>query len=418
MINEVTYIGAKVAGRKVLVSKASIRADLLFNDEDGTECFTNQVLTFMSKTSPKFSRKITPLTPHMPEVAAAIGVEYSMYDGDHEPTPSPSNQSMANADREEEDSSRQVMDDRSDFPNDYTPTDEVQTSREDEGIQDLYGLNKEVLRLKKENAKQAYDILKLKAKIKKLVKMVKPVVTHHRAFLKSQAFLSRKKKLEKKQKKKSSSFKQGRKISESKSSLNEDNEENEVKEENDINWDANDDQAADLMDVEDTTPAKTSKIARNEKQSDETEQVDLGSENLHKGIRSEDTVMIEEIHDTKVDEVNLSTAGLIIQVMEDEAVNISRPRRGVGITIPCNVPEQESCESPTPSVLDPKDKELARRIQVKWEEEEERKRLAGLESLQAELEANEMNVAEIQRAKRENLIEEQKAKFLVETIAA
>ncbi|GKG11890.1 hypothetical protein Tco_0346127, partial [Tanacetum coccineum] len=49
-----------------------------------------------------------------------------------------------------------------------------------------------------------------------------------------------------------------------------------------------------------------------------------------------------------------------------------------------------------------------------WEEEEERKRLAGLERLQAELEDNEMIAAEVQRTERENFTEEQKAKFLVE----
>ncbi|GKB65828.1 ribonuclease H-like domain-containing protein, partial [Tanacetum coccineum] len=36
MINEVAHIAAKVAGKKILVSEASVRTDLLFNDEDGT----------------------------------------------------------------------------------------------------------------------------------------------------------------------------------------------------------------------------------------------------------------------------------------------------------------------------------------------------------------------------------------------
>ncbi|GJT57046.1 hypothetical protein Tco_0992100 [Tanacetum coccineum] len=57
-------------------------------------------------------------------------------------------------------------------------------------------------------------------------------------------------------------------------------------------------------------------------------------------------------------------------------------------------------------------------VAAEWEEEEERKRLAGLERLQDELEDNEMIAAEVQRIERENFTEEQKAKFLVETIAA
>ncbi|GJT62839.1 hypothetical protein Tco_1006372 [Tanacetum coccineum] len=94
-----------------------------------------------------------------------------------------------------------------------------------------------------------------------------------------------------------------------------------------------------------------------------------------------------------------------------------RPRRGAGITISGNIPEQERPESPT-LILDPKDKgkgimkeepkkkkltlqqlraaetandeEVARKVAAEWEEEEERKRLAGLERLQAELEDYEM----------------------------
>ncbi|GKD87293.1 putative ribonuclease H-like domain-containing protein [Tanacetum coccineum] len=44
MINEVAYIEAKVAGKKILVSEASIHTNLMFNDEDGTNCFDNQVI--------------------------------------------------------------------------------------------------------------------------------------------------------------------------------------------------------------------------------------------------------------------------------------------------------------------------------------------------------------------------------------
>ncbi|GJS07687.1 hypothetical protein Tco_0364483 [Tanacetum coccineum] len=35
MINKVAHIAAKVAGKKILVSEASVRTDLMFNDEDG-----------------------------------------------------------------------------------------------------------------------------------------------------------------------------------------------------------------------------------------------------------------------------------------------------------------------------------------------------------------------------------------------
>ncbi|GJR50049.1 hypothetical protein Tco_1400570 [Tanacetum coccineum] len=100
-------------------------------------------------------------------------------------------------------------------------------------------------------------------------------------------------------------------------------------------------------------------------------------------------------------------------------------RKSMRITIPGNISEQERPELPTLN-LDPKDKaaetandeEVARKVAVEWKEEEERKRLAGLERLQAELEDYEMIVAEVQRTEKENFTEEQKAKFLVKTIAA
>ncbi|GKA20993.1 hypothetical protein Tco_0700982 [Tanacetum coccineum] len=70
-------------------------------------------------------------------------------------------------------------------PNDYTPTDASQTSGGDEGLLDLYALNREVRRLKKQTLSQAKQIHKLKAKLKKLSKFVQPVVKHHAFWVES-----------------------------------------------------------------------------------------------------------------------------------------------------------------------------------------------------------------------------------------
>ncbi|GKA90484.1 hypothetical protein Tco_0812354 [Tanacetum coccineum] len=94
-------------------------------------------------------------------------------------------------------------------PNDYTPTDASQTSGGDEGLLDLYALNREVRRLKKQTLSQAKQIHKLKAKLKKLSKFVQPVVKHHAFWVESQNLKKRRKK-QKKQKKKVSSVKLGR----------------------------------------------------------------------------------------------------------------------------------------------------------------------------------------------------------------
>ncbi|GJY25486.1 hypothetical protein Tco_0400212 [Tanacetum coccineum] len=48
-----------------------------------------------------------------------------------------------------------------------------------EGLLDIYALNREVKRLKKQTLSQAKQILKLKAKLKKLSKFVQPVVQYH-----------------------------------------------------------------------------------------------------------------------------------------------------------------------------------------------------------------------------------------------
>ncbi|GKG13491.1 hypothetical protein Tco_0350451 [Tanacetum coccineum] len=54
----------------------------------------------------------------------------------------------------------------------FTPTDASQTSGGDEGLLDIYALNREVKRLKRQTLSQAKQILKLKAKLKKLSKLV------------------------------------------------------------------------------------------------------------------------------------------------------------------------------------------------------------------------------------------------------
>ncbi|GJV79884.1 hypothetical protein Tco_1515754 [Tanacetum coccineum] len=395
----------------------------------------------MRKCSPKFSGKLTPLTPPMLEVATAVRAEHSLHTEELDINPSSHHSDDSSAGTKAENPSP-VASERSASPNDYTPTDEVQTSGGDEGHLDLYGLTREVLKLKKQTAKQAAQILRLKTKVKILVKKVKPVVAEYSSFVKLKASLSKKKKLKKAHKKKSSSFKQGRKkVSDGSTGLNE----------NDVN--SGDSQ---MMDVDDTISAEVH---------EGTAEVNEGTAEVHEGTAqvNEGTA---EVHESTTG-ANLSTEPSMKEV-EDEAgpstfqdesdefiqddtliadilVNITRPRRGAGITIPGNIPEQERPESPT-LILDPKDKgkgimkeepkkkkltlqqlraaetandeEVARKVAAEWEEEEERKRLAGLERLQAELEDNEMIAAEVQRTERENFTEEQKAKFLVETIAA
>ncbi|GKE10176.1 hypothetical protein Tco_1413727 [Tanacetum coccineum] len=412
MINEVAHIEAKVAGKKILVSEASVRTDLMFNDEDGTNCFDNQLRAAHSLHTEELD--ITTSSHHSDDSSAGKKAE----------SPSP------------------VASERPASPNDYTPTDEVQTSGGDEGNLDLYGLTREVLRLKKQNAKQAAQILRLKTKIKILVKKVKPVIAEYSSFVKIKATLSKKKKLKKAHKKKSSSFKQGRKkVSDGSTGLNE------------VDVNSGDSQ---MMDVDDNISAEvhegTAEVHEGTAQVNEgTAEVNEGTAEVNEstaGANLSTEPSMKEVEDEAGPSTFQDESDEFIQddtLIADILVNITRPRRGAGITIPGNIPEQERPESPT-LILDPKDKgkgimkeepkkkkltlqqlraaetandeEVARKVAAEWEEEEERKRLAGLERLQAELEDNEMIAAEVQRTERENFTEEQKAKFLVETIAA
>ncbi|GKB48046.1 hypothetical protein Tco_0898799 [Tanacetum coccineum] len=166
-------------------------------------------------------------------------------------------------------------------PNDYTPTDASQTSGGDEGLLDLYALNREVRRLKKQTLSQAKLIRKLKAKLKNLSKVVAPVVKHHAFWVESQ-HLKKQKRRRKKQKKKVSSVKLGR-----------NKEEGTLSEEHYVQ----DDYTADpfFEDIVDKDAAVTPDIERKsdetealERKSDETEEINV-EEKEASNVKSGDT---------------------------------------------------------------------------------------------------------------------------------
>ncbi|GJS81106.1 hypothetical protein Tco_0747647 [Tanacetum coccineum] len=497
MINEVTHIEAKVAGKKILVLEALVRTDLMFNDEDGTNCFDNQVIwdtlqdigyegsltllsfskplfspqwkylvhtllhcvsskssswdqfgtniasalvglatnqkfnfsklifdgmlrnlkdskpflmyprfiqlflnkqlegitkpqnflptvvlpskvfTFMSKCSPKFSRKLTPLTPHMLEVATAVRDAHSLHTEELDINTSSQHSDDSSA-GEKAVSPSPVASESLDSPNDYTPTDEVQTSGGDEGNLDLYGLTREA-------NESTFEDLEGTAQANE------------------------------------GTFEDFEGTAQANEGTSEDFE--GTAQANEGTAEVN----------ESTVGANLSTAEVNES----TVGANLSTKPSMKEV--EDEAGPSTFQDESDEFIQDDT--LITNLL----VNISKNRRGARITIPGNIPEQERPKSPT-LILDPKDKgkgimkeepkkkkltlqqlraaetandeEFARKLAAEWEEEEERKRLAGLERIQAELEDNEMIAAEVQRTERENFTKEQKAKFLVETIAA
>ncbi|GJT84596.1 putative ribonuclease H-like domain-containing protein [Tanacetum coccineum] len=202
----------------VVTIEETIRADLLFDDTDGVDCFPKQViwdslrdigyegnlaqLTFSKPlfspqwkylvhvllhclspkstsweqfgtniasalNSPKFSGRITPLTPPMLEVITALAAEEAHSESTHsraESSPRDAQgtptQSAAQASILQGTAEAQGAADIPQSPNDYTPTDESQTSGGDEGLLDLYALNRE--KLKKRGKKQKKKVSSVK----------------------------------------------------------------------------------------------------------------------------------------------------------------------------------------------------------------------------------------------------------------
>ncbi|GKB72266.1 hypothetical protein Tco_0933678, partial [Tanacetum coccineum] len=284
-------------------------------------------------------------------------------------------------------------------PNDYTPTDASQTSGGDEGLLDLYALNREVKRLKRQTLSQAKQIIKLKAKLKKMSKMVKPVVKHHTFWVASQEQKKRRKKLKKK---KVSLVKLGRNKDEG--ALSEEHHGQEDFTAEPFFDDFIDKDAADL-----------------ERKSDETEEINI-EEKEASNVKSGDTeeLDLETTQSTArqstitprtlnfEDEAGPSSPLRPTQVMEpkeqlkvDEVLAaISRPR---GLSIPGPIqtqPQQPSQGTDSKDkgkgilVEEPKkkkltlqqiraletinDEEVARKIQAEWDAEEERKRFEEL----------------------------------------
>ncbi|GJV52503.1 putative ribonuclease H-like domain-containing protein [Tanacetum coccineum] len=478
-INEVPHIRAMVAGKRILISEETIRADLLFDDADGVDCFPKQVIwdslrdigyeghitngtpflmyprfiqlflnkqlegvtrpqsflpsvtlpskvfTFMRKNSPKFSGRITPLTSPMLEVITALAAEEAHSTSPHSraassprdaqgtPAQSAAQASIPQGTADSQGTAEvqgtadsqgtaeaQGAADIPQSPNDYTPTDESQTSGGDEGLLDLYALNREVRRLKKQTISQAKQIHKLKAKLKKLSKGVQPVVKHHAFWVESQN-LKKQRKRRKKQRKKVSSVKLGRNKDES--NLSEENN-----------------------DQDDHTAFVTPDLERKndeteERKSNETEEVIIEEKDTS-DVKSGDTeeLDLEKIQSTARqstvtprtlnfdDETGPSSPIRPTQEEEseeqfkdDEFLADLNRTRGLSIPGPMQSQPQQPIQATDPKekgkgilVEEPKkkkltlqqiraletahDEEIARKAQEEWNAEEERKRLEDL----------------------------------------
>ncbi|GJR68201.1 hypothetical protein Tco_0014266 [Tanacetum coccineum] len=432
IINNVRYITAKVAGKPVSISEASIRSDLFFDNADGSILYQ---------------------------------IEGS--GGNH---------------------GGQSSSDRSLSGNEGGMT-----------LQSVYDL---CISLCTQVTDQAKEIKHLKAQIKKLKKKAKPVITHHKAWMKSVSMKQRlagKKSLKKQWMQKESVSKQGRKPAKAEPTVHKDPAFDEL-----------DDDTIDYMETEDAQDVgRTSYVVHEEKESAEkgvsTEDplstaqpkvsTDKPEDSTDKPDEGTDKPKVstdkEEVSTDRPDEGTVDqnegrsatqtapttttptifgddeTIAQVLIIMSQNKEKLKEKEKGVELK------DVEETERPRPTStrslltlkplpkIDPKDKgkkmieeedesdtdsediteaekkfkqlardeEVARKVQEDWEAEEEVKKLAEEEAtkaalsneydfIQARLNADKILAEKLQEEEREMYTIEQRAKFLHDTIAA
>ncbi|GJT55274.1 hypothetical protein Tco_0990328 [Tanacetum coccineum] len=244
-INNVRYITAKVAGKVVSISEASIRTDLIFDDADGTDTLPNQaifnaiqlmgyegdlsVLTFnkalfspqwrLSVEQPSPSPTPTGEIPNesLPDSSSAQPSEVPF---EHHPDTSPSPSPRPSPTPIVPDS---IPEPTGENLGDHSSNDASLSGNEDDmTLQNVYDL---CISLCQQVSDQAKEIKLLKAKIKKLKKKAKPVIKHYQEYLKITSLQQRfpKKSFSKKQRvHKKNVSKQGRKKAKGESSVQRD----------------------------------------------------------------------------------------------------------------------------------------------------------------------------------------------------
>ncbi|GJS57533.1 hypothetical protein Tco_0652317 [Tanacetum coccineum] len=281
IINNVRHITAKVAGKSVSISEASIRSDLLFDDADGIDSLPNQaifdaiqlmgfmyqlvnvpvpldhfpvntltskVFSFMVKKGKHFSGKVTPLFATMLVQPTQDEGAPSERPSEAQPTPSPAPTSEVPNEPQTDSSPAQTSEVPIEQQTDLSPRPSPTTIIPDsipetsggnlgghsssdkslsgnEGDMTLQSVYDLCLSLCAQVSDQAKEIQHLKAQITKLKKQAKPVIKHHRAWLKSVSLKQRltRKSFSKKQRvHKESVSKQGRKFAKGESSVQRD----------------------------------------------------------------------------------------------------------------------------------------------------------------------------------------------------
>ncbi|GJV29314.1 putative ribonuclease H-like domain-containing protein, partial [Tanacetum coccineum] len=379
----------------VVVTEASIKSSLLLHDADGMACLTNEAI-FQNLAIGRDSLKGT-------------------------------------------DSAGDQVQPSHDSPLSGGPT----SDRAEGGmtLEELYvlctNLSNRVLVLEASKDAQAAEIIKLKTRIKKMKKKSHPVISHHRAWLRSVSRLSIKRKLGRKE----SISKQGRKNAKPRPTL-----------------DAFDDLDADLahgmeyMDTEEAVNEKggsTVSSVRLERVSTAGVTINTADPKISDVeprtppitasiFDNEDVTMAQTL--IKMKEEKAKEKGVAFKDVKDS----SRPARSILTLKPLLIidpkdkgksvlqkpkPAKKMDKSDFDAAQIARDVEIARQLEVDWQAEEERKRQREEEAskaaiaemydeVQAGIDADALFAAKLQQEEREEYTIEERAKFLAETIVA
>ncbi|GJY11261.1 hypothetical protein Tco_0379446 [Tanacetum coccineum] len=151
IINNVRHISAKVAGKPVSISEASIISDLLFDDANGIDSLPNQAI--FDAIQLMGEAPVEPQTDPSPRPSPSTTIPDSI--------PYSSGRNHGG----------------------HSSSDKSLLGNEGEmTLQSVYDL---CISLCTQVSDQAKEIQNLKAQIKKLKKQAKPIITHHRAWIKS-----------------------------------------------------------------------------------------------------------------------------------------------------------------------------------------------------------------------------------------
>ncbi|GJS07091.1 hypothetical protein Tco_0363887 [Tanacetum coccineum] len=471
-VNNISYIDAIVAGKPETISEASIRSDLLFDDADGIDSLNNQaifdiiqlmgnqlkdvpvpldhfpvpaltkkVLTFMVKKGKNFSGKVTPLFDFMLVQHIEDEGDASERPFDFLPIPSPSHPSEDQPQIQPDLSPRlspttnisDSIPEGSGGNHGGQSSNDASLSANEDGLtlQSVYDL---CVSLCKHVTAQAKEIKALKAQVKKLKKGVKPLITHHKAWMKTR--LARKTSLKKKGVHKEYVSKQGRKSVKS------------FKGEPSVHKDPAFDDLDDFADVDDTLDYMESEDAQDEGM---TSFVVLEEkESANKGVSTEAPVSTDKKNDGTDKQDGGTDSTKVSTDRQGEGTADQNEGKSVTQTAPTST-STSTPTTPTPTVfdterprptstgsiltlrplpkIDPKDKGKKRikeedesdtELEEITEVEKKIKQLANDEEVarKARLNADKILAEKLQEEEREMYTIEQRTKFLHDTIAA